>query len=462
MPEPTYPFTSVRELTTSYQRGSASPVDVTREMLDRIDRFDPELHAHLAVTAELALEQAKDAEERYGRGERAPLLGVPVAVKDAFHLAGAPTTLGSLVHRDQYSSSDSGVVRRLRSAGAVFTGKTNTAEFGQSATTDNRLGPDTGNPWSPDRTPGGSSGGSAAAVAAGLCTMAVGSDGGGSIRIPAAFTGLVGVKPTSGLCVDERGFRAMSDFVSPGPLARSVDDARVMLEVLAERRYPREDLPALRIAWCPRPENRPVDPGISETVENTAKLLEQLGHQVETVDLPVQGWEDIFGPLVLDEEHRERGHLLTVAKDLLTKYERMSLGAAASLTPDAVSRARDDLHAYKRKVTRLFDSYDLVLTPTVAVPAFPLGRRPETVAEQQVDRLWGAFPFTAPFNVAGTPAVSLPCGVTGNLPVGAQLVANAGHEQLLLNVSEQLEEALGFHAAGVRERWAKPAAVEVS
>ncbi len=445
----------VAELVSAYRDGSLSPVEVTRTFLERIDHLDGDLHAFVEVTRELALAQAADAERKYRDGDAGdPLLGVPVSIKDAFHVKGVVTTLGSLVHRDQVAKTDSGVVRRLRASGAVFTGKTNTAEFGQSATTDNLLGPDTANPWDTGRTPGGSSGGAAASVAAGLSTIAVGSDGGGSIRIPAAFTGIYGLKPSAGLVHDERGFRAMTDFVTAGPMTTTVAEARVMLGVLADRIYQRSTPSAgLRIGYCATPENRPVDPGVAQALDATARTLEALGHDVTEIDLPIADWNDVFGPLVLDDEHRERGHLLAQYADKLTRYERSALRAAQSLDPAAAQRANELLPLFRGRVDELLTTYDVVLTPTCAVPAFPLGERPQTIDMREVDQLWGAFPFAVPFNVAGVPAASLPCGLVDGLPVGAQLVTRAGTEALLLDVSQQLEEAVAFDRSALIERW---------
>jgi Asp-tRNA(Asn)/Glu-tRNA(Gln) amidotransferase A subunit family amidase len=243
-------FWPVAELVAAYRRGDLSPVDVAEEAIVRIERFNLLLNAVLARLDEQARRQAKAAEQAYRDGTPGPLSGVPVSVKDTFFLAGAVTTFGSALYRDHVADHDSGVVRRLRAAGAMFTGKTNAAEFGQSGTTDNRLGEDCRNPWDLTRTTGGSSGGAVASVAAGLANVAVGADGGGSIRIPAAFTGLFGLKPTYGLVPDEDGFSAMSDFICAGPFAWRVADARVVLGVLADTGYPRRATPrGLRIAW---------------------------------------------------------------------------------------------------------------------------------------------------------------------------------------------------------------------
>ncbi|WP_132879018.1 amidase [Tamaricihabitans halophyticus] len=434
----------IRELTASFAAGELSPAELTADVLRRIDELDDQLHAYLTVTPSLASSQAEAATIAYRADDRRPLLGVPVSVKDAFEVRGTRTTYGSLVHRGNTASADSGTVRRLRAAGAVFVGKTNTAEFGQSATTDNLLGPDTRNPWDTDRTPGGSSGGAAASVAAGLAHTALGSDGGGSVRIPAAFCGLVGVKPTVGLCPNENGLQAMTEFVSPGPLVSCVDDARIVLGVLAGRDYPRRPTGgSLRIAWCPRPEGRPVQPDLADSVADVAKLLAESGHRVTECDLPVRGWQEIFGPLVLDDERRHRGDLLDTEVEL-TDYQQATLRGARELEPGTVTAARRALITYRAAIAEFFESVDIVLTPTTAVPAFPLGERPQSIDGHPVGALWGAFPFAAPFNVAGTPALSLPCGTVGGLPVGAQLVAARHREQLLLDLAEELEVAIGF------------------
>ncbi|MFD1212850.1 amidase [Arthrobacter sp. GCM10027362] len=450
---------TVAELGAAYRRRELSPVEVTTAFLERIDEVDPDLHAFVTVMADTALARATEAERQFAAAEPAgALAGIPIAVKDAFHVAGVPTSLGSVVYRDLVSKSDSGVVRRLRAAGSVFTGKTNTAEFGQSATSDNLLGPDTVNPWDVTRTPGGSSGGSASAVAARLSAVAVGSDGGGSIRIPAAFCGVYGLKTSPGLCPDEKGFRAMTDFVGAGPMTSTVADARPLLGVLAGRDYARGTVPKLRVAYCARPEGRPVAPGVAQAVDAVARQLSALGHEVIQTDLPLEGWNDVFGPLVLEDEHRERGHLLTRHADQLTRYERSSLKAALALDPAAVARARELLPQYRQRIAALFTRYDVILTPATAVPPFPLGERPSHIDGRKVDQLWGAFPFAVPFNVAGVAAASLPCGFADGLPVGAQLVVAPGAEQLLLDVSEDLEEAIGFDQLAVVSRWSRTTA----
>jgi len=436
---------SIEALTAAYVRGDASPVEVTESSLEAIADRNGRVGAFVHVMAEQARAQAEEATQAYRRGEGAPLLGVPLSIKDAFHLRGEPTGLGSLVHDGQTARSDSGVARRLRAAGAIFVGKTNTAEFGQSATCENRLDIDTKNPWRVTHTPGGSSGGAAASVAADMVPVAIGSDGGGSIRIPAAFTGVFGFKPTLGICPDENGFRGMTRFVTPGPLTRRVADARAVLSVLSERPMVRRaSAPALRVGLCVAPEGRPVAPALVAAIEKVAILLTEMGHHVEPTDPRIEGWKDIFGPLVLDDENRERGHLLRWLEDKLTDYEVATLRAAQRVNVEAVSNAEHRLPEFRQRVDDVFADVDVLLTPVVATTAFEIGHRPTLIDGRAVDRLWGAFPFAAPFNVAGTPAASIPCGLEDGLPMAVQIVARRGRDEFLLDLAEDLEESIGF------------------
>jgi len=437
--------TAAHRLLDAFRRGEASPVDAVRASLERIRACDGELGAMVVVLEELALSQAKRAEQAWQARDAGPLAGVPVSIKDTFDIAGAVSTRGSRVHRGNFAFEDSGVVRRLRAAGAVFVGKTNTAEFGQSATSENRLGPTTRNPWDPRTTPGGSSGGAAVSVAAGYVPLALGADGGGSIRIPAAMTGVFGFKPSYGLCPDEGGFRAMSDFACAGPMSHEVADARLFLSVLAEREFVRSAGPGpIRIGYCAAPDGRPVDRGIRAGLEKVTAILAELGHGVEAIELDLRGWDEAFDALVLAEEWRERGHMLDYCRDDLTDYELASLVAARKLTVAQVETARSRHAEYRARVAGLFDRHDMLLIPATASPPFAIGERPREIDGRRVGRLWGAFPFTSPFNVAGTPAAAVPCGIVDGLPVSAQLVARSGQDAALLDLAQDLEEALSF------------------
>ncbi len=432
---------AVDRLVRAYANRELSPVEVVELAEVRISETQPSLHAYVARTPDLARRQAREAERAYRDGNAGPLAGVPVSIKDAFDVQGQVTTCGSLAHRREAASADSGAVRRLRTSGAVFVGKTNVPEFCQSATTDNLLGPDTANPWDPGATSGGSSGGAAASVASGTCTLALGSDGGGSIRIPAAFCGLVGLKPTHGRINGAGGLAAFTPFISAGPLARCASDAARLFEALGGGEVP-DAAPARRsIAWCSHPEGRPVGPVLLENVGQATESLRALGHRLEPVDPRLDGWEQIFGPLVLAEEGERRGSLLE-GEHPLTRYERRSLEAARQLAPATVRAARSAMAAYRERVDALFDDFDVLATPATATPAFPIGERPGSIAGRRVGRLWGAFPFAVPFNVSGHPSIVLPVGFVDAMPVAIQLIGRLGADAELLQLAAELEAAL--------------------
>ncbi len=449
-----WPIVSLKE---AYRRGDLSPVEVLEEAILRTEEYNPSLNAYLECLDEQARLQAKKAEKLFldFSKEIPSLCGIPISIKDTFELNGSVTTYGSAFFRENLTKKDHDLVRRLRASGAVFTGKTNTPEFAQSATTENRLGDDARNPWDTAYTPGGSSGGAAASVAAGLVTAAIGADGGGSIRIPASFTGLFGFKPTYGLCRYKKGLKAMSDFIAPGPLTRCVGDARIILEVLAECSYSHESLnnQRLRVAWCPLPGKNPVDPQVAKIVEEAVYKLASLGHEIKEIEIPLEGWNIAFDTLVLAEEHRERGYLLEKAPELLTDYEHKSLEAGYKITEENVEKAKQAHREYRQKFQKFFKNFDVIATPVTASTAFKIGQRPLKINGQKVKWLWGAFPFTASFNVSGNPAASIPCGLSGSLPVGLQLVGRWNSEELLLNLCEDLEEAIVFDDRQVRSKW---------
>jgi len=449
-----YLFWPIGTLIDAYRKHEVSPVEVTESALSRIAALDGQLHSYLNVTPDIAIEQARFAEQLYRSKEDAlPLLGVPLSIKDLFDVRGAVTTLGSKLYGSQPATVDSEPVAKLRAAGAVFTGKTNTAEFGQSATTDNLLGPACGNPWDPTRTAGGSSGGAAASVGAGLASAALGSDGGGSIRIPAAMCGLFGLKPTFMELPEDEAFKAMSPFVCAGPITRIVDDARRLLSVQLGLDLTRGDQRTRRrVAWSPAPEGHAVDSGVREITAAAAALLAEMGHEVEEVPLPLEGWIEAFGPPVLDDEWRYRRHLLGSSGDL-TFYARRAIEGGERVTEVELAEARAMREVIRRQVASMFSNYDFIVTPTMACLPFPLGQRPTEIDGVKVDSLWGPFPFAAPFNVSGSPAASVPVGLSDGLPVGLQVVAPYYAEGALLDFCEELEDALPSTLDIMKSRW---------
>jgi amidase len=428
-------FWPVDQLVGAYRARELSPVEVTRLVLERIEAFNGTLHAYLWNEPDTAMKQAREAEARYlqADGDLPPLLGVPVSIKDLFDMRGAPTTLGSRLYGHAPAEADSAPVQKLRDAGTVLVGKSNTSEFGQSATTENLLGAPCANPWDTARTAGGSSG--------------------GSLPLPAAMCGLFGLKPTYAPASNEN-FHAMTEFVCSGPIARRVADARVLLEVANETSYPRKAAGAKRIGWCPAINGSPVDPGVAATVEGAVGQLEQLGHHVDTIALPLSDWLDAFGPLILSDEWRYRRHLLDEHAADLTDYARKGIEAAAHVTHEEVTAARQRQTRMQEELAALFEDYDFVVTPTLACVAFEIGRRPTEIDGQVVGSVWGPFPFTAAFNVTGSPAASVPCGLSTGMPVGMQVVAPLHGEPDLLDLCADLEEALAFPIEELEKRWA--------
>ncbi|MEE9199772.1 MAG: amidase [Dehalococcoidia bacterium] len=425
--------------------------------IGRIEALNPTLNAFLTVTADAARREAREAEAALARGdELPPLHGVPIAVKDLEATKGVRTTSGSLVYRDFVPTEDSIIVERLRRAGVIILGKTNTPEFGQSTTTENRLGDDCRNPWDPTRTTGGSSGGSGAALAAGLCPIATGSDGGGSIRIPSSFCGVYGIKPTHGRVPSAEGSWPL--FSDSGPMARSVRDAALMLSLvsghdardpLAIRGKPPDflaaldgDLKGLRVAWSPDLGYAAVDEGVLATVRSAVDLFQDFGCAVEEA-IPGTGEPfGIFATIVLAEGYAELGHLLEKHSDDLMRYVRSAIEHGQKVTGADYARAMRELWVFRARMEDFFEDYDLLLTPTTAVPAFPLGRRPTMIAGQEVSKLWGATPFTPGFNMTGNPAANVPCGFSSEgLPIGLHIVGRWGEEVTVLRASAALEQA---------------------
>jgi len=461
MSNQTLAFASAAELGRLIARRVVSPVEVTRQVLQRIAMVNSRLNAFLTVDEPGALAAAHEAERAALKGElRGPLHGVPLSIKDLFWTRGLTSTGGSLLYRDFVPNEDSLPVQRLREAGSIIVGKTSTSEFGLSATTENRIVGDTLNPWDTTRTSGGSSGGAAAAVAAGLGPVALGSDGGGSVRIPASFCGVYGLKPSRGRVPRSGGFgkRAWNPWAQPGPIARTVEDAALVLQATAGRhsrdtsslRQPPPDFLAglhngvngLRVAVSVDLGYAAVAPEVAEAVLRASRVLEGLGARV---DQPKVNLGNTFSPFwtiftancwasfgEMAEQHRGDLGDLTVA---FAEEGRRVTGAD-------YSRALSALDRVSALVSDVFEEYDLLLTPTTPVAAFPLGQRPTSIAGRDVDPLWSFNPFCFVFNVTGHPAASLPCGLSAEgLPIGLHVVGRLGEEATVLRASAAYERA---------------------
>ena len=425
-------------------------------MLTAIRETHAELAAFVAVAGETALREAEAADRLIARlgasaWQTRPLLGVTISVKDLIQTEQLPTRRGSLL-RNERPMTDAPAVARLRAAGAIVVGKTATSEHGWSASTVSRVGGPARNPWALDRSAGGSSGGAAAAVAAGLCTAALGTDGAGSIRIPAAFCGVVGYKPSFGQvpyvppCADR--------LAHLGPLASSVTDVAELMPVLAGPHNDDPDsVPArdtgpaagpLRIGWIEFPRT---DAGIRAVTERALPVLTAQGHRVEVIDVPFAdpypALVDILaageaagtGPAAEDDCDQERLKLV--------RYGRTVSGAA-------VLRAEETRMALRARMRQVMERYDLLAMATVPVEPFAAGAiAPDWAAADELSWLaWS--PATYPFNMTGQPAISLPAGlIPAGLPAGVQLVGRVGGDDLLLSAAAGLESGLdGLDAKG--------------
>ena len=454
-------FTSAVEMRRLIGSKGVSVPELVEFFYQRIEQLDPRLNAYLALCPDQAIDQARAAQEAVQRGDSlGPLHGIPVSIKDLEMTKGIPTTVGSAVFKDRTPEADSVVVERIRQAGAIILGKTNTPEFGLSGTTETKVGGPGRNPWNPERTSGGSSGGAAAALASGLCTLASGSDGGGSIRIPASFCGVFGIKPSQGRVPRFGGYGrpAANQFSQSGPLSRTVADAAMFLQVLAgnDPRDPtslRQDAPdfsagltkgvkGLRIAWSADLGYAGVDPEVARIAGEAAQVFQELGAVVEEPQLVIEDPFNAFWDAFATAAYTSYGHLLPEHKDDFTDYGLRSLEHGASLSAADLSRALLRVDVLRRQMELFFDDYDLLLTPTMAVTAFPIEARPSVIGGKEVEPFWGFLPFTFPINMTGQTASSIPCGFSADgLPIGLHIIGPHGAEALVLQASAAFEEA---------------------
>ena len=457
-------YTPAWRLAELVRSKALSPVEITAHFLGRVHTYNNALGAYLTVADEHAMESARAAEAAVMAGrDLGPLHGVPIAIKDLNATKGIRTTQGTLIHKERVPDYDDLPVERVRGVGAIILGKTNTPEFGWKGTTENLLGGPCRNPWDPRRTSGGSSGGSASALAAGLCPLASGSDAGGSIRIPASFCGVYGIKPTFGRVPaaydSPGGWRALSQ---NGPMARSVRDAALLLQVMAGpdsrdatslREQPPDYVSALeepsvhglRIAWSPDLDGRPVDPEVRRLTTAAIEAFRAQGASVEEDPPPIDTNRllEVFATLMLTDL------ALALGPALAAGYGELLPPKLVEWTQEAVSWPATryaahlrELEWHRSRMEEFFQQYDLLLTPTMAVPAFPIEEFPESIDGQLVDPNWGFTPFLYPFNLSGQPAASIPCGFTADgLPVGLQIVGRRGQEVDVLKASAVFEAA---------------------
>ncbi len=452
-------FADATELARRIQAKELSPVEVVQAHLERIDAINPKLNA-IVTLAEDALEQARIAEQALMKAAPVgPLHGVPFTCKDSFDVAGVRTTQGSKLFEHHVAERDAVAVARLKQAGAIFLGKTNTPEFTLWWETDNRVFGRTNNPWNPDLIAGGSSGGEAAALATGLTPLGVGSDVGGSLRMPAHYCGVVGFKPTHGRVPLTGLFpEVLLRMMHVGPLARTVRDAARALRLMSGPDgtdpwcVPVEPaaVPAhterplrLRVGWLADGAFAPVDPEVRAVVEKAANSLAEAGCDVEHVTLSI-----------IRETEADVIPGIVGTPDSSYYFERYTRGWEFELSPvmgrrlagpwpsmREYTRRMADWETLNKGMMEYFQTYDLLLCPTLPTPAYPHGERLITVDGLTI-RARHKLKTVVPWNLTGSPALSLPFGMsTGGLPIGVQLVGRHFEEATVLRAAMALEES---------------------
>lgn len=450
---------SATELGRAYDRRELSPAEVLDAVLARCEAVNPRLNAIVTFDVEGARRAARASEARWRRGEALGQLdGVPLTVKDNIPVRGLPTTWGSCLLADHVPAMDELPVARLRAQGAVIIGKTNVPEFTLQGYTRNALFGTTGNPWDPRLTPGGSSGGAVAAVAAGFGPLAIGTDGGGSIRRPAGHTGLVGLKPSTGRVARANGLPAiLHDFEVVGPMARTAADAALLFAAMAgpdsrdptSLAFPRGVGPIgpeplrQRVLYVPRFGGSPVDPEIAAHVAEAAHRLEAFGHVLEEGEAPFdiaaldRIWA-VVGPAGLAWFLRDHTGWESVVQDAM---RRIAEQGAALQAADYVE-ALEKVTRMRAELAQTFTRFDVILTPCfAALPWAADATHPETIDGEPVGPRGHAV-FTAFANASGLPGISIPCRPSrSGLPIAIQLVGPYGADELLLGLAAQYERA---------------------
>ena len=443
------PFASGLDQAAAVRRREVSSTELTRSYLQRIERLNPKLNAFVLTTPELALEQAKTAD---AANIGYPLRGVPTSIKDLVSLAGYPWTFGSKAFEDFTMTMDSFPVARLKEEGCPILGKTNLSEFGTRPTTEHGLFGATHNPWSFDHSAGGSSGGAAAAVASGLCAFAHGSDGGGSVRIPASCCGTVGLKPSRGrISPGPLVGESWAGLATDGVIARTVADAAAGLDAMAGHlpgdaywadsngRFADSATPTdrkLRVGFTVRAGAK-VDEEVARCVREVARLLEGLGHRVTEGGPDTEPFRAPMQLIVVSG----LGSLPITDDSKLEPFNALGLALARQLSAIDYVRSVDAIRMHSRIVVGFWDTHDVLLTPTIPRTVPPLNTLGIDLASAG-DEYMDFVSFTFPYNCTGQPAISLPLGVdAAGLPIGVQLVGPPRGEALILGLAAQLEQA---------------------
>lgn len=464
------------------QTGQIGAVETVSAFIERIHAMDPGLNAYLATFEEKALEEARALDSGPRDYSASPLAGAPIALKDVICVRDTLTTCGSRILQGFVSPYDAAVAQKLRRAGAIFLGKTNCDEFAMGSSTENSAFVKTRNPWDTDRVPGGSSGGSAAAVAAGLCAAALGTDTGGSIRQPASFCGVVGIKPTYGR-VSRFGLVAFASSLDQiGPMTRDVEDAALMLQALAGydpadstsvdlpvpdyRAALKQSIAGLRLGIPREYFIEGTHPEVEAAVRDAIATCRSLGAQIVDISLPHTEYGIAVYYIIAPAEASSNlarydgvkyGHRTKNAADLLEMYRKSrSEGFGAEVKRrimlgtyvlsagyyDAYYRKASQVRTLiRRDFLEAFEKCDAILAPVSPIPAFRLGEKSEDPLQMYLSDV-----FTLPASLAGIPGISVPCGFTSeNLPIGLQILGPHFREELVLRIAHQFEQATPFH-----------------
>ena len=454
-------FTPATKLASMIRRREISPLDLTRAVLDRIERVNPPLNAYCTVAAEAALAAARGATRALvRRAALGPLHGIPVSIKDNTPTRGLRTTYGSKIFEHHVPDEDALVVERLKAAGAIVVGKTNTPEFAAGANTFNAVFGATRNPWDRRLTCGGSTGGGAVALATGLGPLAQGSDLGGSLRIPAAFCGVVGLRPSPGLVPTYPVPVAWDSYSVTGPMARTVGDLALMLSVIAgpdpraPLSYPvdgrafiaatrRPTLRGARIAWSPDLGVTPVDEEIVRVTRDATRVFQRLGAQVDDAHPDFTDLLDIVltsRGLNMVARHADK---LPKWRDVMQESLVRNIEFGLTLRASDVARAERARTALAERVRRFQERYDFIVTPTTAIPPFPVEVPfPRAINGVPMANYIQWVLLTYAFTVVGLPAISVPCGFTrAGLPVGLQIAGRWRDEAGVLRAAAAFEAA---------------------
>ncbi len=434
---------SVVDLAERLRTGELSAREAVQSYLDRIERIDGAVNSYITVRAEEALAEAQALE---GAQERGPLWGVPIAVKDVIDVAGTRTTAASKILADNVAAHDAETVERLRAAGAVLLGKLNTHEFAYGAmTTSSHFGP-AHNPWSLDRICGGSSGGNGAAMAADLAAGTLGTDSAGSVRIPAAFCGVTGLRPSTGL-VSNRGVVPVSwSLDTVGPIARSAEDCALLLDVIARARTDLGGgIEGLRIGLVETLLER-ADPSVAAVVQAALDELAGFGARVERADVPLLEEAGTINQLVMLPE-ATNVHLRRV-RERLADYGpdvRARLLAGLLLPPTAYVTGLRARRWFDDGLRELFERFDLLAAPAMPIIPPPLGQDSVEVRGEKMPYRLALIPFNSPWSLAGLPVASVPCGFVDGLPVGLALVGRRLEEGTVLRAAHAFQQATDWH-----------------